>query len=184
MKRILRRTSFLAICCAFIALQPTLGASLPRYVPIGAVRATGISADGSIVAGGTTNGAFLWTEAGGLEDLPLPSGHRLFEVTNLSGDGTAIVGGLVIGRGLDQRYEGFRWTRAEGFRPLGRFSTDFVDWAFATDVSYDGSVVVGTNDSDDGRRAFRWTESTGQVDLGTLGTMNPNYSAFSEGEAV
>jgi probable HAF family extracellular repeat protein len=184
MNLMLTRSGVVAICWYFTAIHSALGAVDARFVPINAFEVSGISADGTIVAGETVGGAFLWTEAGGIETLPLPAGYRIFSVTNLSGDGTTIVGGLQIGSGFSQRYEGFRWTREGGYQPLGRFSTDWLDWAFATDVSYDGSVVVGTNDTPNGRRAFHWTQQTGQVDLGTLGSSNPIYPPFSEGEAV
>lgn len=144
-----------------------------------------ISADGSIVAGEGVGGVpALWTETGGIESFPLPTGYGLFNVSNISGDGTTMVGGVRIGSGLTQRYEAFRWTSSGGYQALGRFSTSYIDWAYANDVSHDGTVVVGTNDTPDGRRAFRWTQATGQVNLGTLGTTNPYYDPFSEANAV
>jgi probable HAF family extracellular repeat protein len=40
--------------------------------------------------------------------------------------------------------------------------------SFALDVSPDGSVVVGTAASSSGYPAFRWTKSTGMIDIGHL----------------
>ncbi len=183
MNRIAYQSSFFAVCF-FMAVHSAFGALPARFVPIDASAASAISADGTIVAGEADGQAFLWTEPGGVETLPLPTDYQMFSVTNLSGDGTTIVGGLRIRTGSSQHYEPFRWTAAGGYQPLGSLSTDGLDWAFATDVSDDGSVVVGTNDTPDGRQAFRWTQETGQVSLGTLGSTNPYYPPFSEGEGV
>lgn len=68
---------------------------------------------------------------------------------------------------------------------LGRLPGNDYDWAYATAVSYDGSVVVGTDRTFNGLRAYRWTEATGQVDLGTVGPPKvPNIPPFSEASDV
>src|SRR5262245_481844 len=46
----------------------------------------------------------------------------------------------------------------------------------ATAVNADGTVVVGTSNSELGPQAFRWTQQTGMVGLGTLGG-TPFHSA-------
>jgi probable HAF family extracellular repeat protein len=52
-------------------------------------------------------------------------------------------------------------------------------WSEAWDVSADGSVVVGTSDSANGRRAFRWRNGVMQ----DLGALLPAYE-WSEGRGV
>lgn len=55
--------------------------------------------------------------------------------------------------------EAFRWTSTDGITGLGSSAI------IATDVSSDGSVVVGSGDSD---VAFRWTADKGKIDLGGI----------------
>ena len=181
---VLKRSIVFAVCFFIAAIHLSSYAHAARFFSIPNFYISAISADGKVATGEWNHAPALWTEAGGVESLPLPAGNRLFNVTNLSGDGTTIVGGLRIGTGLSQRYEAFRWTRASGYQTLGRFSNDWLDYAYAHDVSYDGSVVVGTNDTPNGRRGFYWTEATGQINMGTLGSANPFYDPFSEGNAV
>jgi uncharacterized membrane protein len=68
----------------------------------------------------------------------------------------------------------FRWTAAGGFQSLGALEPGF--FSVATDVSADGSTVVGQggiqivvgNSSTNGSRAFRWTSATGMVAIGPM----------------
>ncbi len=161
MTPLLRRSIIFAVCYYIAAIHLSWYAHAARFISIPSIDIYAISDDGQIAAGEWNNVPALWTMTGGVEYLPLPVGSTLFNVTNISGDGTTIVGGLKIGMGLSQRYEAFRWTRNIGYQNLGRFSNDWLDYAYAHDVSYDGSVVVGTNDTPNGRRGFRWTQSTG-----------------------
>jgi probable HAF family extracellular repeat protein len=170
----LRRCGLAAVY-VFAVFDIALGESPARFFQISDTEVRAISADGSVVVGESPNGATLWTETGGLEVLSLPPTYEIFNVFDISGDGSTVVGGLRIGSGLNRRYEGFRWTRNGGYELLGRLSTDPSDWAFATAASYDGSVVVGESDTPNGRRAFRWTQPTGTINLGTLRTNN-SYS--------
>jgi probable HAF family extracellular repeat protein len=61
----------------------------------------------------------------------------------------------------------FRWTESGGMQPLGNPS-----WGNAWGVSADGTVVTGQASIDLVYQAFRWTQATGLVGLGTL----PGYS--------
>ncbi len=58
--------------------------------------------------------------------------------------------------------------------------------SFAKAVSDDGSVIVGSSDSAEGERAFRWTASTGMVSLGTLldGTRSRASDVSSDGRVI
>ena len=188
--RVNYRTYLVSIVVGLLLTQrvPHSYADDGRFLTINASRAVAISVDGSVVTGKDNDTPFLWTPAGGLELIPLPSNFNLFDVINLSGDGSTIVGGVRIGGfGFDGRFEGFRWTRSAGYVPLGRFSNDYTDWAFASGASHDGSVIVGVNDTPSGRRGFRWTASTGQIDLGLLPGAIPSqeiYAPYTEANDV
>jgi probable HAF family extracellular repeat protein len=59
------------------------------------------------------------------------------------------------------------------------------DWSYASDVSADGSVVVGRATNAAGQsRAFRWTASGGMQNLGTLGGDRSGASGVSADGAV
>ncbi|WP_168207139.1 hypothetical protein [Lacipirellula limnantheis] len=179
-----RKRTCLLWCILFsLTGGPALGANA-RFLPLNFSGIAALSADGQVVAGRIGNASVLWTEARGVERFPVPPGLSLRYVNDLSGDGTTIVGGVQVGSGLTGHYEPFRWTREGGYQLLGSLSTDWLDDAYATATSYNGDVIVGTNRTPEGRRAFRWTPATGLVNLGTLGTTNPYYDPFSEAEAV
>jgi probable HAF family extracellular repeat protein len=118
--------------------------------------AFGISADGSTVVG-TTNGAFRWTEATGMQSLGyLPEKKWDAEAWGVSANGYVIVGTCY---GKANRYEAFRWTEATGMVGLGSLQDGN---SIAYDVSEDGLVVVGWSDG----QAFIWTEAEGMRGIG------------------
>lgn len=197
----------------------SLGVLDPEAATVGSY-ATGISADGSVVVGTsfmTVGGnletrTFRWTERGDMTalhppDLSLPSsmGARcsgdgavvtggigfvlapFFEIRNGcswldaadSSDGTLIMefdlasylatdvtadGSMIVGT---TRFPGFfpvpkemfSWTAAGGIEELGLMPGGSYSWADA--VSADGSVIVGYGDYDGHLAAARWTEKTG-----------------------
>jgi probable HAF family extracellular repeat protein len=117
--------------------------------------ATGISADGSVVAGWRSGPvAVRWTETDGMIDLGVPSLSL-----GVSGDGSVIVGG------------GFVWSEAGGARSIEGA-------AFA--ASWDGSVIVGRAGEGTTPRAARWTEAEGLTFLGDP----PEGEYFSEATAA
>lgn len=176
---------YAAFACTLCLGVSRIEAAAPAFIPIDAYEISAVSADGSVAAGEHLETPYLWTEAGGVQLIPLPAETSMFSVTGLSADGTTIVGGVRVGRGFDSFYESFRWRSDVGYQRLGRFpESDWLDWAYATDVSFDGSVVVGTNDTENGRRAFRWSESAGMINLGHLGSTNPIYPPYSDGLAI
>jgi probable HAF family extracellular repeat protein len=75
-------------------------------------------------------------------------------------------------------YHAVRTTLSGGFTDLGTLGGDS---SFATDVSCDGSVVVGFSDLSGGsfiQHAFRWTEADGMLDLGSANGANGFSRAF------
>ncbi len=84
-------------------------------------------------------------------------------VNGLSGDGTWLTGRAQVGLGAGT-LRLFRWSEATGLEGLGP--------AIGSAISNDGSVIVGRGSGGSaGSGAVRWTETTGLVDLGTLGTI-------------
>ncbi|MCH7726911.1 MAG: hypothetical protein IH991_10570, partial [Planctomycetes bacterium] len=109
---------------------------------VGLKSATAISADGSVIAGGTVSRkGFVWKEDVGAQ-LVVPA-----ESPAISGDGK-VVGSF-----------GVRWTEDTGLVSIGSGNS-------AHDISFDGSVIVGQGSS---IGAFRWTAGTQAVSLGFIG---------------
>jgi len=152
------------------------------------------SADGRVLVGNLMAGVgpspegpyvsyfrgFRWTRSGGLVDIgELGGGSGISTstfVTAVSADGNAIVG-----RSLDHA---FLWTTSGGMRDLGTLGgpdATFRIFSGATHVSADGKIVVGTSLGSAGGRndhAFRWSEATGMVDLGTPDGPDPSFAVF------
>ena len=151
------------------------------YLPGKDVRggARDVSADGTVVVGWSDPGpvdgglvagseAFRWTRETGLEGLGLLDGSDRSSARAISADGSVIVGASPF----SPNSEVFRWTEATGTIDLGDLPGGEVDGR-ARGISADGSVVVGWSDL--GRtvlgaplEAFRWTQATGMVGLGSL----------------
>jgi probable HAF family extracellular repeat protein len=123
--------------------------------------------------------AFRWTKETGMVGLgELPGGRFLSEATDVSADGTVIVGYSATGDPAVIGEEPFRWTQETGMVGLGHLPGGVRSSASA--VSSDGGVIVGS--SFDGRRrtqVFRWTESQGLMALG-----NGTPTATSQNGAV
>ncbi|MEB3123257.1 MAG: PEP-CTERM sorting domain-containing protein [Snowella sp.] len=155
--------------------------------------ARGVSADGSVIVGIRTirfdqyepkpiTHSIRWTESGSMVLPLLPPFHRSTRASDVSGDGSVIIG---YGYFLDEytgieEYEAFRWTESGGMVGLGDLRGDRF-YSVANDVSGDGSVIVGTsiNVNGYGYEAFRWTESGGMVGLGDL--PGGDFSSSAEG---
>lgn len=144
---------------------------------------SGVSADGSTVFGSSGVEAFLWTKAGGIQDLGALPGATDTWATAISVDGTFVVGisGDRYTSSIDDdwnlieeaRFQGFRSTRLGGIEDLGALpsATD----TRATAISADGSTVVGQSGYsrlypspgyDGSYTAFRWTQAGGIQSLG------------------
>lgn len=124
--------------------------------------ATGVSADGSVVAGWEADQAFRWTEAGGMEYFGVP-GASSTEATALSADGSTVVGNFDYSRA-------FAWTEGGGLRLLDMLP-DSTEWAehHAHAVSADGRWAVGHGGESYAEIAALWDTTTGEVwDLNVL----------------
>jgi probable HAF family extracellular repeat protein len=141
--------------------------------------ATGVSADGSGIVGGSDshNGheAYRWTSETGMVGLgDLDGGIFRSGATSISADGLVIVGSSISHDGT----EAFRWTAETGMVGLGALPGSSFS-SNATAVSADGSVVVGSSMAygvswdgnvivgevgildDNGNGAYIWTAETG-----------------------
>lgn len=128
-------------------------------VSLGALPATNIqsfaneiSADGSVIVGGSNTGtandrvAFRWTQSGGMVGLgDLPGGSVNSQATDVSADGSVVVG--TSDSGVP---DSFVWTAASGMLNLRDVlaaggATGFENWTslHAYGISGDGSTVVG-----------------------------------------
>jgi probable HAF family extracellular repeat protein len=139
---------------------------------------TSTNADGSVITGSvnTLAGAqasALWTVGLNPTFIANAPGVESSVGNALSADGSVMVGrARVTSIGVDQ---GFRWTQATGmqlipFLPGGTYSGG------ATDVSADGTKVVGTSAASGGDdRPFLWSSGV----LSTVGTSIGNGRAIS-----
>jgi len=155
-----------------------------------------ISRDGSVVAGsliGTNvtpaqQHVFLWTEAGGMQDLGEKSKYPWTDAEALSFDGSVLVGGYIMGARTNQQAGFFRWTRRSGFEDLGNFGAPadrMTVWI--NGVSDDGAVITGGVSLRQvaGFQVFRWTQSGGFQVLGTFGGRSANVLCVSpDGSAL
>lgn len=129
-------------------------------------RANAVSNDGRVVAGwqdGVTGfrQAAVWID--GTQTLIFDNdGFEASEAGAVSGDGDWVVGNGSFGQGA------WRWSAGTGYESLGSLGTVFNGRGFATDISDDGSVILGFD------RGFGpptlgegwiWTESGGIVSL-------------------
>ncbi len=129
---------------------------------------SGISSDGSKIAGTFACEAFLWSEVDGIQGIGFLPGGVTSRARAISEDGESIVGwgtvgiydnGKLVGTSLG---EGFRWNREDGIQGLGFLPSG--TWSRVLDVSPDGSTVVGYAEGANGRALpVRWN-AAGQIE--------------------
>jgi len=119
-------------------------------------RASDVSADGSVVVGSGYGGAFIWTEATGMENLTTvgPLNEPFLGQPNaISADGLTVVG---------QSPETWIWNETDDLQFLGMNQP-------AYGASSDGSIVVGGNQwSSSGGISWIWDETNGVNSLQSL----------------
>jgi probable HAF family extracellular repeat protein len=162
--------------------------------------ASGVNADGSVVAGtsgfqpyegpGATYEAFRWTAGSGMVGLGHLAGDNYSQAYGVSGDGVVVVGTsqhVYLSGG-----QAFRWTSGSGMVGLGYLAGDTNSSAAA--VSSNGAVIVGASGfqvypgspgTPGSYQAFRWTAGSGMVGLGFLpGATNSSAAGVSADGAV
>jgi uncharacterized membrane protein len=117
-----------------------------------------VTSDGSVVVGHANNaGAFLWTQAGGMQKLGTLPGFTDAEATGVSDDGQAVVGISAprplsrsnLGYDYDIDCRPFIWTAATGIQDLNQVLTNAgvdltgITLYAITGVSPDGQYVCG-----------------------------------------
>jgi uncharacterized membrane protein len=165
---------------ASLALVATAPAQTFLEVPGGGF-AQGISADGKIVVGGGSGGAFYWN----WKADPTPTFIGGTDATAISDDGSVIVGCIkdpVLGVEVAAR-----WTQATGWLSLGFLpnALNCPSKSNAYDVSADGSTVIGLSWDGCSGRAFYWTQPTGMLEMQVLGNgANRATAIAADGSAV
>jgi len=142
--------------------------------------AKGVSADGSVIAGGGSSGsgnsAWIWKQETGLVGL----GNETMTAYSISADGTTMVGDM------SSPHEAYQWTEPTGSMRMG-FLSGFPE-SLPYDISSDGSVIVGMGytSSISPSEAFRWTEETGIVGLGFAagGSSSRALATSSDGSII
>lgn len=110
---------------------------------------------------------FLWSEGGGLEEIPLPSYATSMNVTGMN-NGGQVVGYVTLGEGTE-RYRAFIWSALDGFKALGSLvGPDGISMALTID---DAGTVRGLSDGPSANLnggvgiylddAFEWTANSG-----------------------
>ncbi len=154
---------------AGLALAVTTGGAAPSGTPLMITLAPealplAVGANGFVAAGGFfSGGALHWMPTSGVTDI----GGR--QATAVSRDGRTIVGDALDDRGYENAAI---WTGGTTWRTLGSVGSaqpcDLL-LSSAYDTSADGSVIVGLAwDGCRHARAFRWDETSGMTDLGSL----------------
>lgn len=135
--------------------------------------------------------AFRWTAAGGMVDLAPPGGPtRQSRAFGVSADGSVVVGDAEFADTASFsgfRNGAYRWSGGS-FQALGALTAGYP--SLATAISADGATIVGTaslstSPTTTGQQAFRWTQATGMVSLGTLpGVTNAMATGVSDNGGV
>jgi len=171
------RVWLLTLSAVVVGVMPANpGHAQAQFTPLGVPGSTvtGISGNGKIVVGGVNLiGGFAyffrWTALGGLIPIGIGPGGNV----SISRNGSTITADTTNGQGL--ACAGI-WLGGAQFYSLGGLpggmpggaNNRFLSNNFS--VSGDGSVTVGLGWVNPGRaHAFRWDQSTGMVDLGSLG---------------
>jgi probable HAF family extracellular repeat protein len=177
----------LALAVALAAAAPA--AADPFFLGLGDLpgglfwsSAHGVSADGSVVVGGSSSAsgleAFRWTEAGGMVGLGDLGGGAFGSLAlGVSADGTVVVG---YGRSaFSPFFDAFIWDATNGMRSLfdvltGEFGLDLTGWTLtaATAVSTDGLTFVGYGTNPQGKEEA-WIASIARdpVSVGEPGSL-------------
>src|SRR5688572_13924681 len=174
-----RRWIGVAVACALAAFSE--GVRAQSIVGLGTLPgrtssyAIDVSADGSVVVGGSDIGgartAFRWSEATGMQDLGVLPGEATSVASGVSSDGSVVAG--------TSGPRAFRWVAGSGMTSLGTIP----GWSSTQTLgmSGNGSVIVGIGLAPGGTQAWRWTSALGIRGMGTFpGALFSFASAASE----
>lgn len=175
----------LSVCglCAPCALAGTVFTGL-GHLPNDSIgsSAYAISGDGSTIVGRSGLEAFRWTSASGMQNLGTTTG--VYDESSAFGvnlDGSMVVGTRSYAEvgNPNTVYHGFRWSDSAGVAAFGGGASG-VTISDVYDSSDDGSAIIGKAHfaGTNGEHAFRWTETGGFENLGTLAT-----SSFTDSKA-
>jgi probable HAF family extracellular repeat protein len=162
---------FIIICAFILAPAPCLMAQHYTVTDLGncggLAYSFGINDSGAVVGyctnGGSAQRPFLWTKAGGLQNIGTLGGD-VAGATAVNNAGSVVGSSDLPG---DLIYHAFLWTMATGTQDLGTLGGSY---SSAQGINNVGQVVGGSgiagnaNESD----VFLWSQSTGMQDLGTL----------------
>ncbi len=144
-----------------------------------------VSADGSTILGSGIDGVpFLWNENTGvtyINDLQSEPG-KFFDLRELSGDGSTIVGNI-----YDDPHSGYNdtggfvWNNTNGLVIIPRLPVANGNALYATNISDDGSSVVGFQSASLGKDTtpIRWTSSGGTSSLGKINGLPSGANSIS-----
>lgn len=154
------------------------------------ISANGVSADGSVIVGGVRGGApgvgsaAIWRAGSAPVLLGSTAGGFVPGVgRSVSADGSVVVGSGWQPIGNIGREEAFLWTESTGVRPLGVLGESEFARSFVSDITADGSTVVGSSGADFQFQGFVWTESTGMTEL-NLGEFTSVGGITADGEYI
>ena len=149
--------------------------AMPAFVPLGDLpgdvfesSAGAVSADGTTVVGGSRSTgvgplgseAFRWRAETGMVGLgDLPGGGIFSSPRGVSSDGSVVVGTGTVNGGILTGQRAFRWTETGGLQNLGSIALGATSGA--SDVTADGSMLVGSVGTPAGRVAATHTSADG-----------------------
>jgi probable HAF family extracellular repeat protein len=132
--------------------------------------ASAISADGFVIVGRSHGRAFRWTASTG---LVLLSDAASSGASGVSADGAIIVGSLSDGE------REFQWTEEGGVVDIDALA-GLAEGTWASDISSDGSTIVGTSQG----RAFRLRVGMAIEDLGVLDETSGTSAVSADGSVI
>jgi uncharacterized membrane protein len=111
----------------------------------------------------------MWNQKDGIKILNNIIVDEKFHCTDLSSDGSVIVGYRIL---PDERTEAVFWHNGDGIQTLGKPKNHNLKIesfeSKALSVSSDGKIIVGLMGGKNDRKAFVWNESNGMQNIGNL----------------